>query len=165
MSQRNIKPYKQVIFLRTSSLLILGLFLCGIILPTVSANAPSNMTVSYNLETQELMVNITHPVVDTLNHYISQVTIEKNNIVTNTTTYTTQPQTDSFTYTYLVNASIGDTLVVTTSCIQGGSKTIEHTIDANNGGTKTSTPGFEIIILLGAILISLIIVRRKKFYS
>ena len=79
----------------------------------------------------------------------------------NTSLYDSQPDLNSFTYTYQVNATTGDTIDVTASCIQGGSKTIQHTIAINNGESKKSTPGFEVIILLGAVLITLTMLRRK----
>ena len=119
------------------------------------------MTVLYNLETQDLRVTITHPVSDPTTHYIYKVEIKKNDVIYNTSTYTSQPDPNSFTYIYKINATTGDTIDVTASCIQGGSKTIQDTITLNNGESKKSTPGFEIIILLGAILITLAILRRK----
>jgi hypothetical protein len=128
---------------------------------TVCANAPSGMTVSYNLETQDLRVTITHPVSDQTTHYIYQVKIEKNGVLYNTFLYDSQPDLNSFTYTYQVNATTADIIDVTASCIQGGSKTIQHTIAINNGESKKSTPGFEVIILLGAVLITLTMLRRK----
>jgi hypothetical protein len=128
---------------------------------TVCANAPSGMTVSYNLETQDLQVIITHQVSDQTTHYIYQVKIEKNGVPYNTSLYDSQPDLNSFTYTYQVNATTADIIDVTASCIQGGSKTIQHTIAINNDESKKSTPGFEVIILLGAVLITLTMLRRK----
>jgi hypothetical protein len=128
---------------------------------TVPANAPSSMTIAYNLETQDLRVTITHPVNDQTTHYIYEVKIEKNGVLYNTSFYDSQPDQNSFTYTYKVNATTGDIIDVTASCIQGGSKTIQHTIAINNDESKKSTPGFEVIILLGAVLITLTMLRRK----
>ncbi len=79
----------------------------------------------------------------------------------NTSTYSSQPDPNNFTYTYSVNATTGDTIDVTASCIQGGSKTIQHTIAQNNGVNKKTTPGFEMIILISAALITFAILRRK----
>ena len=160
-TQKNNHEKKQVLFWRRSILIIL--FLVALIsMPyTVYANAPSSMTVSYNLETQDLLVTITHPVNDLTTHYIKELKIEKNGVLYNTSLYESQPDLNSFTYTYTVNATTGDTIDATASCIQGGSKTIQHTVAINNGEGKKSTPGFEIIVLLGALVISLAILRRK----
>jgi len=160
-TQKNNNEKKQVLFWRCG-ITILLFFVTLISMPyTVYANAPSSMTVSYNLETQDLLVTITHPVNDLTTHYIKEVKIEKNGVLYNTSLYESQPDLNSFTYTYTVNATIGDTIDATASCIQGGSKTIQHTVAINNGEGKKSTPGFEIIVLLGALVISLAILRRK----
>jgi len=160
-TQKNSRKQKQVLFWRCSVPIILFLMAFIAIPYTVCANAPSSMTVSYNLETQDLRVTITHPVNDLTTHYIKEVKIEKNGVLYNTSLYESQPDLNSFTYTYTVNATIGDTIDATASCIQGGSKTIQHTVAINNGEGKKSTPGFEIIVLLGALVISLAILRRK----
>jgi len=142
-----------------SILLVIGTFL--VISNTVCANAPSGMTVSYNLETQDLRVTITHPVSDPTTHYIYKVELQKNGLLYNTSTYTSQPDSNSFTYTYPVNATTGDTIDVTASCVQGGSKTLQHTISTNNGQNNKSTPGFEGIVLLTALVIIIAMLQRK----
>ena len=141
--------------------LLCSVLICAIATP-VNANAPSALTVSYNLESLAFQVTITHPVSDTVTHYIYKVEIKKNGVGLNTTTYTSQPDPNSFTYTYQVNASTGDTLDVTASCIQGGLKTIQYTIASNNGDTKKSTPGFEMILFIGVVIMIVTILRRKE---
>jgi len=128
----------------------------------VFANAPSGLAVSYNLETQDLQVTITHPVNDPTTHYIYKVELQKNGMIHNTSTYTSQPDPNSFTYTYRVNATTGDTIDVTASCIQGGSKTTRYTVSTNNVEKNTSTPGFESIVALSAIVFIIILLRRKQ---
>ena len=160
-TQKNSQEQKQVLFWRRGVPVLLFL-VAFIVMPyTVCANAPSGLTDSYNLETQDLRVTITHPVSDQTTHYIYVVKIEKNGVLYNTSLYDSQPDLNSFTYTYQVNATTSDIIDVTASCIQGGSKTIQHTIAINNGESKKSTPGFEVIILLGAVLITLTMLRRK----
>jgi hypothetical protein len=160
-TQKNSHEKKQVLF--WSSKITILLFLVALISMSymVCAHAPIGITVSYNLETQDLRVIITHPVSDQTTHYIKEVKIEKNGVLYNTSLYDSQPDSNSFTYTYQINATTGDTIDVTASCIQGGSKTIQHTVVINNGESKKSTPGFEVIVLLGAVVISLVILQRK----
>jgi len=160
-TQKNSHEQKQILFWRCKVPIVLFLMAFIAIPYTVCANAPSGMTVAYNLETQDLRVTITHPVNDQTTHYIYEVKIEKNGVLYNTSLYNSQPDQNSFTYTYQVNATTGDIIDVTASCIQGGSKTIQHTIAINNGESKKSTPGFEVIILLGAVIIALTMLRRK----
>ena len=160
-TQKNSHEKKQVLFWRSKITILLFLVVLISMSYMVCAHAPTGITVSYNLETQDLRVTITHPVSDQTTHYIKEVKIEKNGVLYNTSLYDSQPDSNSFTYTYQINATTGDTIDVTASCIQGGSKTIQHTIAINNGESKKSTPGFEIIVLLGALVISLAILRRK----
>jgi hypothetical protein len=158
--QKNLQ--KRVMLKRGCILVLLcSVLICAIPTP-VHANAPSALTVSYNLETQALQVTITHPVGDTVTHYIYTVEIKKNGVVYNTTTYTSQPAPNSFTYTYHVNATTGDTLEVTALCIQGGSKTIQYAVTTNNGDNKKSTPGFEMILFIGVVIMTVTILRRKE---
>lgn len=163
-TQKNDHKHKQVLFLRRHvpilQFLVALAFL--IVIPyMVYANAPSDMTVSYNLQNQDLRVTITHPVSDPTTHYIFKVEIKKNGVMYNTSIYTNQPDQNSFTYIYKINATTNDTFDVTASCIQGGSKTIQYSIATNNGDSTKSTPGFEIMILLSSTLITLVILRRK----
>lgn len=160
-TQKNSHEKKQILFWRSKITILLFLVALISMSYMVCAHAPTGMTVSYNLETQDLRVTITHPVSDQTTHYIKEVKIEKNGVLYNTSLYDSQPDANSFTYTYQINATTGDTIDVTTSCIQGGSKTIQHTVAINNGENKKSTPGFEVIVLLGAVVISLVILRRK----
>jgi hypothetical protein len=163
-TQKKYHKQKQALFWRRH-VFVLQFFIAFaflLIIPyLVCANAPSGMTVSYNLETQDLRVTITHPVSDPTTHYIFKVEIKKNGVMYNTSTYTSQPDPNSFTYVYKINATTNDTIDVTASCIQGGLKTIQYTVATNNAQSKKSAPGFEMIILIGATLITLAILRRK----
>jgi len=160
--QKNSHKQKQFLFGGRCVLFLLFLAALIVIPNTVVAHAPSSMTVSYNLQTQDLRVNITHQVSDPTTHYIYKVEIKKNNVMYNTSTYTSQPDPNSFTYIYKINATVGDTIDVTASCIQGGSKTIQDTIASNNGESKKSTPGYELIIVIGAIALVLSWKRKLK---
>jgi hypothetical protein len=131
---------------------------------TSSAHSPSIVTSSYNLQTQNLQVTITHQVADPTTHYIAKVEIKKNGATYNTSIYAEQPDPNTFTYSYTVNATIGDTIEVTASCIQGGSKTTQYTItqeNTNNGKNDSSTPGFELFIFLGAVITIFLLLRKK----
>jgi hypothetical protein len=90
---------------------------------TVSGHSPSTLTVAYDLETHNLRITISHQVNDPTDHYISKVEIKKNGAIYNTSLYTEQPNANSFSYNYVVNATIGDTIEVFALCNQGGSKT------------------------------------------
>jgi hypothetical protein len=131
---------------------------------TVSGHSPSTLTVAYDLETHNLRITISHQVNDPTDHYISKVEIKKNGAIYNTSLYTEQPNANSFSYNYVVNATIGDTIEVFALCNQGGSKTTQYTITqggANNDEPETSTPGFELFIFLAALIMSIILVRKN----
>lgn len=159
--------HERHIYPKKSCVLFLFLTLILTILPsTVCAHSPSTQTISYNLETQELRFTITHQVSDPTTHYIQTVQIKKNGAIYNTSTYAEQPSASSFTYTYFINATAGDTIEVTTSCNQGGAKTTQYTIptdNTDNGKNDTSTPDFELLIFIFALCTSIILVRKKNY--
>lgn len=161
-NRKNSQKPKQVFFMTHIVPIFVSLIVFCTIPFTVFANAPSGLRVSYNLETQDLQITITHPVNNPTTHYIYKVELQKNGMIYNTSTYTNQPDPNSFTYTYRVNATTGDTIDVTASCIQGGSKTTQYTVSTNDGAKNTSTPGFESIIALSATVIIVILLQRKQ---
>jgi hypothetical protein len=131
---------------------------------TVSANAPQSLSIEYNSETQILTVDIDHQVSDPTTHYIFQVVIKKNSETYNISTYTSQPSSTSFSYTYQVVAIQNDTLDVTASCIQGGSKTTQITVGGSVSATNNnkSTPGFELVVFAYALICIFVFQRYKK---
>lgn len=131
------------------------------IVPLVCAHSPATMKATYNTENQDLQVAISHQVSSATTHYIAKIEIKKNGEIYNTTLYTSQPTTNSFTYTYKVNATTGDVIDVSASCNQGGSKTTQITVGQDKNENDTSTPGFELIVLLGALIVSMGLLRRK----
>ena len=91
------------------------------ILATIgAAHPPQDMVLEYDLETSTLEVTITHNTPGPTLHYVNKIDIEKNGELYLSEDYDSQPTTASFTYSYTVEASIGDELKVTAYCnIQG----------------------------------------------
>ena len=142
-------------------------FIAVILIPqNVSAHSPSNMSLNYDSENQKLETTITHQVSNPDSHYIFNIVIKKNGETYNTFDYTNQLSSSSFTYTYDINATEGDAIEVTALCIQGGSITKQVSISGENGFSDdsdgTSTPGFEIVLLIVSLLIIVIILRKKR---
>jgi len=130
----------------------------------VSAHSPSNMSINYDSENQKLETTITHQVSNPDSHYIYNIAIKKNGETYNSFNYTNQPSGSSFTYTYDIDTTEGDTIEVTALCIQGGSITKQVSINDENGFSDdsdgSSTPGFEIVLLIVSLLIIIIIKKR-----
>ena len=85
------------ILVRALVLLLVSLaFFCGGALAT----PPSNVVVTYDQNTGDLLVAITHPVEYPTTHYIKQVTVTQGDIVLVDKSYTSQPDRSSFTYRY-----------------------------------------------------------------
>ena len=164
MKRKKPQDQKQGISSKYLTILFIGLFALVTLQSIASAHSPSTLTATYNLDIQELRITISHQVQDPIIHYIFKVQIKKNGADYNTSVYSSQPDPNSFLYTYKVNATAGDTIEVTASCIQGGTKTTQYIIaqdNTDNTDNDTSTPGFELIILLGAIIAGILIVRKK----
>ncbi|AGB03303.1 hypothetical protein [Methanoregula formicica] len=88
-----------------------------------SAHAPSDIQLSYNDAAKELTVVITHPVPDPQSHYIRNVKVKVNDVVSVDRDYTSQPSGDRVTYTCSLPLNKGDTIRVTATCSQGPSLT------------------------------------------
>ena len=118
------------------------------------AHSPTSINLNYNKEAKELIVTITHIVSDSNDHYIYNITIEKNNEFFRNYDYTNQPTTSSFTYNYNnIEAEDGDTFFIVAFCNKGGQKSASFTVGSSVD--NKNTPGFEIIIIIFAIALVL----------
>ncbi|MCK9196499.1 MAG: hypothetical protein M0P16_05885 [Syntrophales bacterium] len=86
---------------------------------TVNAHAPQKVLLAYDGATKTLSVTVTHTRFSE-SHYVEKVVIKKNGTVVATQEYKSQPS-ETFTYTYKVDAVSGDTLEVKASCSRFGS--------------------------------------------
>jgi hypothetical protein len=103
-----------------------ALVLCAAIALIVfpaAAHAPSDIQLSYDDATQQLSVTITHVVDNPQTHYIRNVKVKVNDVVSVDMDYKSQPTADTFTYLYNIPLKRGDTIRVTATCIQGPSLT------------------------------------------
>ena len=116
---------------------ILSLIAGGcIIVSPVTAHPPSDILISYQEISRTLVVTITHQVPNPQNHYIKEVVVTINDKTVNDSFYTSQPATDTFTYTYPIDTKPGDEIAVTASCVLAGSLTRQ----LYNTGTIAITP-------------------------
>lgn len=107
---------------------ILILFAVCFMYPQTSlANAPQDVKLSYDSQSQVLNVTITHKSPFPNYHYLKIVEIKKNGSVVSTNKYENQPDLDTFIYSYKVPAA-GETLEATVSCSLFGSKTTNLTV-------------------------------------
>lgn len=105
-----------------SALLLVGLADLG------AAHAPSSMSLDYNFNQQILSVTLTHTSPTTTNHYVETVVVYRNDVEVLEETYTSQPDTRTFTYEYEVTAVDGDILKVYSECNIGGDVEEEITV-------------------------------------
>lgn len=138
----------------------------------VLANSPSSMDLSYDFTSQELTIDVIHPVADVNTHYIYEVEVSKNSVVVLTRSYTTQNSTSGMSAIYGIAADHGDEFSVIAKCIQSGSITRQVTVvDPENteptptNGTGTP-PDMTLLILLAIGIIAVVaviftLVRRR----
>ena len=133
-----------------------------------AAHAPSDMSISYNELSEQLNVTITHQVPNPQAHYVREVRVTINSIVVNDSQYTSQPASDTFTYTYPVLPIPGDTIEVIAFCSITGSISRQMYMPGPTAtspgqpGTPPLTPksALEIIPMLGALLVIMGIWRK-----
>jgi hypothetical protein len=92
------------------------------------ATPPKDILLSFNPNEQALSVTITHASFMPGTHYIKTVDIKKNGLMISNNTYNSQPDKNTFTYTYKIPAVSGDVFDVTASCNFYGSKTVSSTL-------------------------------------
>jgi len=115
------------------SLTLIGAWLLAacLLLPQYAhADAPQDVALNYNMQTQPLTVTITNKSFFTGTHYIKQVEFRKNSEPAVKNDYTSQPGKKTFAYTYKIPAAANDILEVTASCNIQGKKTATLKIDA-----------------------------------
>ena len=96
---------------------------------TSLANAPQDVNLSYDSQSQMLTVTITHKSPFPNFHYIKIVEIKNNSNIVSTNKYKNQPDQATFTYNYKVPAKVGETLEVKASCSLYGSKTVNLIVE------------------------------------
>jgi len=123
------------------------------------AHAPSDMSISYDTDAKELTVVITHGVSNPSDHYIDNITIEKNNNFYRGFDYTSQPSSSSFTYTYNnTEGESGDMFSVVARCNRGGQ--ISKSLTVGSTVEDTSTPGFELVLVICGVLFFVLLKRK-----
>lgn len=151
--------------------IILCITFCSLLIVMISqiasAHSPSGMELSYNVETQLLEVTITHQVSNPESHYVYNIVIDKNGEIYDSLNYNSQPSSSSFTYNFEVNTSEDDVVKVTANCNQVGSVTKQLTVTSDgviveNGKDDNGIPGFELVIIISAMLILIILIRNKR---
>jgi desulfoferrodoxin (superoxide reductase-like protein) len=118
--------------LKNSQMLIgiLTVFAVCFMYPQTSlAHSPNDVKLSYDSQSQMLDVTITHKSPFPSTHYIKSVEIKKNGSVVSTDKYENQPDQATYTYSYKVPATAGETLEVKASCNLYGSKTTNLTVE------------------------------------
>jgi len=106
-------------------LALVFVFMAAVGFPAESAfaDAPQDLSLSYDLKTQTLSATITHKSMFTGLHYVKQVQIKKNQEPLETVNYDSQAGKVTFVYTYKVPAKPNDLLEVTAVCNLQGQKT------------------------------------------
>jgi len=101
------------------------------------AHSPADITASYDENSGDLTVDITHLVDDPTAHYVKQVTVMQGSTVLIDKSYTSQPDKSSFTYHYSLpqlKGGIGE-IKVNTVCNLIGSRSGTLML------TRTQVPG------------------------
>lgn len=159
--------YTKVLSIKKLFLINMVLIFLLFTLSSTSANAhsPSDMNLNYNITTKELNVSITHQVSNPNTHYVNNIVIKINGETNISKDYTSQPGS-SFTYTYEnFEATKDDVIEVAAFCNQGGSISRQLTVtsgEASQSDDDRSTPGFELILFMVALIVLMFVIRKKR---
>ncbi|MFW9944604.1 MAG: hypothetical protein ACFFB7_06360 [Candidatus Sifarchaeia archaeon] len=167
-------------FTRTLVCVALVSFFAATLFPVpVAAHAPSNMTLLYDWNSQELTVTISHSVANPSTHYIKNITVFKNDVKFASSLYSSQESSSTASDTFVIPAVDGDVLKVWVECVLGGTRESTTTLSEPTGtGTTTTTTnggttGGEldlvtttvliagVVIALGVVMVVVGITRRR----
>ncbi|MBN2284590.1 MAG: hypothetical protein JXO48_11930 [Deltaproteobacteria bacterium] len=93
----------------------------------VGAHPPQEVLLSYDLEAKVLSVAVTHTRFSA-GHYIDKIEIMKNGTSVASHSYTNQPS-ETFSYTYKLDAARGDVIEVKATCNKFGSASGKITVE------------------------------------
>lgn len=146
---------------------VLLIFYIAVIL-ALTQNAKAHKPESLNLgfsSPNTLNLIISHPVDDPASHYISSVVIQINGTTVLTETYTSQPDANWWTYHYNITASTNDEVLVTVTCVEGGTSSICLKLGVGSCSTseQPSIPGFSgLWVVVGISVIIFLTVNYRK---
>jgi hypothetical protein len=130
MSRRDpVSGPSNIIPILLSALAVLALIIILASAKTASGHTPQDMVLEYDYDSRILNVTITHPVSNDPEHYIEKVKIKLNGDNLLEEKYDSQPDEDTFTYSYNVDAADGDSIEVVAECKVSGE--IQRTITAH----------------------------------
>lgn len=124
--------------IQTNRRTFLGISVKGILLTTLlqlglpfqaAAHSPKEVRLSYDAAARKLTVRITHSSSWPTFHYIDKVEITKGGRIISSTEYKSQPDKETFSYEYPIEAVPGDVLEVKASCSIFGSGTEKLTVN------------------------------------
>jgi hypothetical protein len=107
---------------------VVALFLTLALPFPAAANAPAEVQLAYDAGKRTLEVRITHPSKSPQRHYIEKVEIVKNGSRVSETEYKSQPEQETYAYSYPLDAAPGDVLEAKAICSILGSKTGKLTV-------------------------------------
>jgi hypothetical protein len=123
--------------------LLVPLVLLGLLLlpQGAPANPPSDLQLSFNETTRVLSVTITHPVADPGTHYIKRVSATSGGTAVSSRSYTSQPASSPFTYTYTLSPDVKGEIQVAAECSVFGSLARSITVPEGTPAVpRTATP-------------------------
>jgi hypothetical protein len=144
---------------------IIGFIITIVLFSTcVSAHSPSDLKINFDSETKIIDATVTHQVSNPDVHYIYKIEVRINGELYKTFDYTSQPGT-TFSYDLDgIEANVNDTIQVKALCNQGGELSRQLTVSEKNGestGDGDSTPGFEFLVFITALIMVFILLRKK----
>ncbi len=148
------------------SFMVFGVVLVvmGLWCSSVGAHAPYSVSLRYDGSSGLLTVKVAHVSGDLTLHHISRLTISLNdNVIPDDeiTLDSWDENNSGLVATYYLAAKQNDTIIVVADCSVEGSASGKILVDLKNG-SKTSTPGFEFAVVVGAVCLVWMMNRRLR---
>ena len=125
-----------------AAIIAFALLVCSLPIISIEASEPSDISLTYDFDSQTLSVNVSHYVANTKTHFIETIEIENNGLSIINRTYVNQTYNWGMYDSFAVSTDVGDNLTVTATCSKGYPITswlIVSSTTATNPTTETTS--------------------------
>jgi len=148
-------------------LLVVVSFCVGVCGDGVLAHPPQRVELSYEPVTSQLTVNVVHDSDDLSLHYIDRLELRKNDVEMNVSEAVLnnwEQDEQGLLASYNISVTEGDEIMVVAYCTVAGSQSNSIVISfGNNDDENSSTPGFEGVLCLVAVVFVGFLMWRRRF--
>ena len=136
------------------------LMIIFLLLPvSVCGHPPTGISMTYDKVSGVLTVTVNHTSEDLTLHFIERIDITVNDVFQDIVPWDMDESEVDLIATYNISLNDGDKVVAEAFCSEYGS--MVSSLVVGDSGKEPSTPGFELLMFLGAVMLFFVIRKRR----